>query len=135
MQNLPLIIVICALLSILPAGVAFMVLWSRIMDVENRISAQLGVKDDIVAVSTELKKSIARSDALDVEISKLDSRLNTYNNRLSVTARHEREREKAEEPEEITPEAEKQLQQFNLFKQPINTQPEQPQRLTLRRKA
>ena len=60
MQNLPLIIVICALLSILPAGVAFMVLWSRIMDVENRISAQLGVKDDIVAVSTELKKSIAR---------------------------------------------------------------------------
>lgn len=134
MQNLPLIIVICALLSILPAGVVFMVLWSRTMAVENRISAQLGVKDDIVAVSTELKKSIARSDALDVEISKLDSRLNTYNNRLSVTARHEREREKAEEPDEISPVAEQQLQQFNLFNKPQPTT-EQPQRLTLRRKA
>jgi uncharacterized coiled-coil protein SlyX len=136
MQNLPLIIIICALLSILPAGTVFMVLWARVMHVENRISAQLGVKDDIVAVSTEQKKSIARMTELDCQIAGLDDRLKNYNNRLSVKERHEKEKEKEIEKDEISPVALPQLEQFDLFR---NNKPqpttEQPKRLTLVKKS
>ena len=133
MSNLPLIIVICALLSILPAGTVFMVLWSRLMLVENRINAQLGIKDDIAAVTTDNKKTIARIDALDGEIIKLDSRLTTFNNRITAQARHEKDKEEKEE----TPAPDlKTLEQFDLFRnnQLKPQQPEQPQRLTLRKK-
>ena len=133
MSNLPLIIVICALLSILPAGTVFMVLWSRLMLVENRINAQLGIKDDIAAVTTDNKKTIARIDALDGEIIKLDSRLTTFNNRITAQNRHEKDKEEKEE----TPAPDlKTLEQFDLFRnnQLKPQQPEQPQRLTLRKK-
>ena len=136
MQNLPLIIVICALLSILPAGLVYMVLWARLMAHDNRISAQLGVKDDIIAVQNQYKNTLARIAELDAQIASLDDRLKNYNNRLSAQARHEKEKEKEIEPDEITPDKLKELEQFDFFKnQRFHTpQPEQPKRVTLVKK-
>jgi hypothetical protein len=133
MTNLPLIIVICALLSILPAGVVFMVVWARLMGHDNRISSQLGVKEDIVSVQTQYKNCLLRLDQHDGEIASLDDRLKTYNNRLTANNRHEKNKEKDDdEPGEI-PGTEQQILPFaNYQQQP--TQPAQPQRFTIRKK-
>jgi hypothetical protein len=110
-----------------------MVLWSRLMLVENRINAQLGIKDDIAAVTSDNKKTIARIDALDGEIIKLDSRLTTFNNRITAQNRHEEKREKENEEPPLSQDKIKQLEQFDLFHNKL-TQSEQPQRFTLRKK-
>jgi hypothetical protein len=134
MSNLPLIIIICALLSILPAGVVFMVVWARLMAHDNRISAQLGVKEDIIAVQNQYKNTLIRLAELDAAISSLDERLRSYNNRLTVERRHEKEKEKEEEPQE---DLTGKLKQFDLFNnnQQIPKQPEQPQRVRLVKKS
>lgn len=134
MSNLPLIIIICALLSILPAGVVFMVVWARLMAHDNRISAQLGVKEDIIAVQNQYKNTLVRLAELDASICCLDERLKSYNNRLTVEKRHEKEKEKEEEPQE---DLTGKLKQFDLFSnnQQIPKQSEQPQRVRLVKKS
>ncbi len=132
MSNLPLIIVICALLSILPSGVVFMVLWGRLMLHDNRISSQLGVKEDIIAVQNKNKELIIRIEELDAAICSLDDRMKTYNNRLTAQQRHEKEKER--EPEYDEEPEQKQIPVLD-FPKNINNQTEQPQkRYTLTRK-
>ena len=133
MSNLPLIIVICALLSILPAGVVFMVVWARLMAHDNRISSQLGVKEDIIAVQNQYKNTLARIAELDADIASLDDRLKSYNNRLTVQTRHEKEKEKDDEDGEppLSQDKINQIKQFDLFQNNIPKQSEQPQRVRL----
>lgn len=134
MTNLPLLIVIFALLSILPAGVVFMVLWSRLMAHDNRISAQLGVRDDIIAVQNQHKNTVVKLGELDAFIASLDDRLKNYNNRMTAYNRHEAAAAK-EEPKEEPKIDIKKLEQFDLFRNNQHIQPEQPQRLIMRKKS
>jgi len=135
MSNLPLLIVIFALLSILPAGVVFMVLWSRLMAHDNRISAQLGVRDDIIAVQNQHKNTVVKLGELDALIASLDDRLKNYNNRMTAYNRHEAVAAKEKEPEEKPDIDIKKLEQYNLFRNNQHNQPEQPQRLIMRKKS
>lgn len=111
-----------------------MVVWARLMAHDNRISAQLGVKEDIIAVQNQYKNTLVRLAELDASICCLDERLKSYNNRLTVEKRHEKEKEKEEEPQE---DLTGKLKQFDLFSnnQQIPKQSEQPQRVRLVKKS
>lgn len=135
MTNLPLLIVIFALVSILPAGIVFMVLWARLMAHDNRISAQLGVREDIIAVQNQHKSTVVKLGELDALIASLDDRLKNYNNRMTAYNRHEAAKEAPKEETDLAASSDiKKLEQFDLFRNNQHIQPEQPQRLIMRKK-
>jgi peptidoglycan hydrolase CwlO-like protein len=90
MTNQQLILIIVSLLAIIPAGVAFLVLFTRQLEQNTRINAALGGKEDIVRVEQKQKDLAADVVDMQTKFNGLNESFSNLNNK--VIARNNRER-------------------------------------------
>jgi hypothetical protein len=142
-NNQQLFLIIIALLAIIPASVAFIVLWSRMVAQDTRINAALGGKEDIIRIENEQKDVNIRIVKLENEIVGLKESFASLSNKMNSRLSREKKTEKENDNEDdgALPRG---ITQEDLFKPqnglafPLDKQrypnSEQPRRMIMRTK-
>jgi predicted nuclease with TOPRIM domain len=94
MNNQQLFLIIIALLAIIPAGVVFLVMWTRQMAQERRIEAATVAKGALDAVQQEQKNIFAEISKRDAKLNSLEESFANLNSKLNSRARVEQMAEK-----------------------------------------
>jgi hypothetical protein len=116
MTNQLLILIIIALLAIIPAGVSFLVLFTRQLEQNTRINAALGGREDIIRI--EQKQKDLTTDIVDMQtkFNGLTESFSNLNNKVIARNNRERPRQEKEDQETPAPGKEAQFTQEELFK-------------------
>jgi hypothetical protein len=122
MSNFILWIVIFSLFAVIPAGIVYVMLWSRLIADERRISEALGGRDDINRIDQQYKAVLEQLAHANASILGLDESMGALNNKLNSRERVERMREKREKQEEEQP-AKPEYSQEELFPLPPESMP------------
>lgn len=105
MDNLTAIIIIAALCAIIPAGIVFLTVWSRIISQKADIEGAQRAAADVIRVDDRLNHAISDLTELKYRFQELDESLTRFNSKLAAREKAfqaaEKKAAKEQEPDQV----------------------------------